>query len=906
MKRRCVLASMLLTAALAGCDQALAPDEEKSEGRTGELQSAQGGVPGPPPGVLINIPNLPPQAQAPNRRPPHAGPPGFLTNVIDVGAGSRYSCALRSDGAAYCWGSNMRGQLGDGTQAPSATPVEVRGRLVFTQLVVGDLNACGIVATGEAYCWGDNSLGQLGSGSTASLSREPVPVAGGHRFVQISVGLRITCGVATDGVTYCWGNNQQGQLGTGTIGGSSNVPVPVVNSGSLGFTQVSVGFLVVCGRAANDVHCWGAPNLFGNGTTGTTTPTPTPAAGGASLAAVEAGSLYVCGLDDADLPSCWGQQTSGELGNGSTNTPAPTPTPVVGGHRFASLDANNNNIVFGVTCAVTDADEAWCWGSNQHGQLGAPSGETCTFSGTTVDCSSVPVPVSGGLAFDGIAVGLTHTCAVTPGGNAYCWGDNGSGQLGDGTTNTSATPVQVVGLDEDVSVASILVTPHLPRLILLGSTVQFTAEVVDVNGVPLSPQPTLTWISSDPGVATVDNNGLATAVADGDATILASAPDGTVGRAAIEIRLIDPVTTFNQAYVGAGAPDGVIMLGGLLSDEFMHAGTFPTRLQIDQRAITPDNATVGGTFDRLLLARTALEFEANRLRTVSPSDPRIGRMLTLAGFTYVALAENFCSGVPLDDPDVGLTTQDLFALAQTRFDEALTAPIDATHADAARVGAARSALGAGDLSAASAMAAMVPMGFVLNTLHSNNSSEWNGVVAVTTLTPRFSLAHLEGGNGLPFRSTDPRVPWMSAGIGQDGITPFFRQLKYPDATSPMPLATWIEARLILAEAALPSNPAAFLTFLNEPRAAAGLAPLADPGTAAGRVDLLFRERAFWLFATGHRLGDLRRLIGSYGGSASALFPVGPHHKIGSYGTDVNLPVPASARGPGYSGCPRTI
>ncbi|HEX6307514.1 MAG TPA: Ig-like domain-containing protein [Longimicrobiales bacterium] len=906
MKRLYLKAVLLPLAVLVGCDRPTAvPDEEPN------VQYGPGGVPGPPPWVLIDIPRMPPLPSPPHR-PPGKGPPGFLSDVVAIGAGSQYSCALRSDGAAYCWGANPRGQLGDGTQAPSAVPVEVSGRHAFEQLVVGDLNACGITATGEAYCWGDNSLGQLGAGSSVPLSRDPMPVAGGHRFVQISVGLRITCGIATDGLTYCWGTNANGQLGTGTTGGFSDQPVPVANSGALGFVEVSVGFFAACARGTGGVHCWGGASYFGNGTTGAIVPTPTPAAGGANFAALAAGSLYACGLDAAGAASCWGSQTSGELGTGST-TPHLSPTPVKGGLHFASLDANNNNTVLGTTCAVSTSNEAWCWGSNREGQLGAPSSETCTFLPGGIlayDCSSAPIPVSGGLTFSEIAVGLTHTCAVTPRGDAYCWGDNRAGQLGNGTTDGSPAPVQVVGLDNDLSIGSIEVTPYLPTLILLGSTLQFTAVALDIDGVPLSPQPAFSWTSSDPGVAAIDNSGVATAVASGSATITATAPDGTTGRAAIQVRLIDPLMTFTQAYVGDGGShsDGVVVLGGLLADEWMHAGTFPTRLQVDQRAITPDNQTVAEAFDHLLLARTAVEFEANRLRSVSPSDPRIGEMLTLAGFTYLALAENFCSGVPLDDPDVGVATDVLFNTAGARFAEALAAPIDAAHADAARVGAARAALGAGNFGFAALSASTVATAFVLNTSHANATGEVNGVYVLNTLARRVSLAELEGGNGLPFRSAnDVRVPWTGIRVGFDGMTPLYDALKYPDAAAPTPLATGIEARLIQAEAALHSGDyAGFLTFLNDPRAATGLPLLADPGTANGRIDLLFRERAFWLFATGHRLGDVRRLLGFYGRSAAAELPVGPHHKSGSYGTDVNLPVPASARGAGYSGCPRTI
>ena len=123
----------------------------------------------------------------------------------------------------------------------------------------------------------------------------------------------------------------------------------------------------------------------------------------------------------------------------------------------------------------------------------------------------------------------------------------------------------------------------------------------------------------------------------------------------------------------------------------------------------------------------------------------------------------------------------------------------------------------------------------------------------------------------------------------------------------MPLATGIEARLIEAEAALKAGDATtWLAKLNEARATGlggTLAPLADPGTDAARVDLLFRERAFWMYFTSHRIGDLRRLVRQYGRGPETVWPTGNYFKGGVYGTDQNLP-PAQAEknNPGYTGC----
>ncbi len=369
---------------------------------------------------------------------------------VAIGAGGDFSCALRSDGAAFCWGRNTSGQLGDGTQIPSAAPVAVSGNHAFDQLIVGDRVACGITtAAGVAYCWGSNQRGQLGAGLSVTTfsSSVPVLVSGGHRFKNLSVGLATTCGVTTDGVTYCWGNNGFDTLGDGTHI-DSNVPVAVFNSASLGFVTVTTGFLNTCALdGADAAFCWGHDQgRFGNGTPGSNSSTPVSAASGRILARIMAGNLYFCGLGGSGQAVCWGSaNVAGELGVGSLDDPA-VPTQVVGGLSFTSLDPNDNNNSRAHTCGVTTTNDAWCWGSNEFGQLGGPSAERCTSPTTTFDCSSRPVAVSGNHKFTSIAVGINHVCALTLEGDVFCWGQNDGSQLGDGTTSDSPVPVLVVGL----------------------------------------------------------------------------------------------------------------------------------------------------------------------------------------------------------------------------------------------------------------------------------------------------------------------------------------------------------------------------------------------------------------------------------------------------------------------------
>ena len=416
---------------------------------------APGGGPGPPPGggPPPGTP-IPPDAGPPPDAPlpPEAGPPGLST--FTVGTGGGYSCALQN-GLAYCWGANGRGQLGDGSTVDSPSPVAVLGGRRFSSLTVGDRHACALEPDGTAYCWGSNARGELGAGLPGQNSATPVAVAGGLNFVALSAGLRSTCGITPQGAAYCWGLNDEGQLGDGTTV-DSNVPVAV--NTNLAFESISMAFRKACGLVSGTAYCWGQSTLgdFGNGTGGLASfPTPVQAANGLNLSSINAGIFYACGVDPAGAALCWGGDGgSGKLGLGTPlDGETVLPTPVVGNLTFASLslDVNNNNSILGHTCGVTPPGDAYCWGSNSTGQLGGPSSDACVLAITPFDCSASPVLVQGGITFAEVAVGIgpgagvfgEHTCGLAVDGSVYCWGANGRGQLGDGSFNDSSVPVMV-------------------------------------------------------------------------------------------------------------------------------------------------------------------------------------------------------------------------------------------------------------------------------------------------------------------------------------------------------------------------------------------------------------------------------------------------------------------------------
>lgn len=387
-----------------------------------------------------------------------------------------------------------------------------------------------------------------------------------------------------------------------------------------------------------------------------------------------------------------------------------------------------------------------------------------------------------------------------------------------------------------------------------------------------------------------------------------------------------------------GGTEGQVLVSGVTSDEYFDAETFPTRIEYDSRNITEPNTTLTQVFFNLAQARVGAEHAIPALEQYAPAPgTRIGEMFNLAGFTYIDFAENYCSAVPFDErADNGtvsygtpLTTSQILALAIARFDSSMAhdTGADTTKTGAytaagvqlytAKVGLGRALLDQGTPALAAAAVAGVPTNFVYNTVHTTATGrEFNGVNWFNGQAPngtqRFSVADVEGGVGLNFRgANDPRVQAPQNGKGFDNSSPLYVLTKYPSGSSPVPVATGIEARLIEAEAA---GGAAMIADLNALRADAAhnggfsLPALVDPGTAAAQVDLLFRERAFWLFATGHRLGDLRRLVRQYARAINSVYPNGAYFKgaPASFGNSTELPVPFQERNnPNYHGCDYT-
>jgi alpha-tubulin suppressor-like RCC1 family protein len=289
---------------------------------------------------------------------------GLTFQSVSAGGLQFFACGLTTAGAAWCWGYNDYGQLGNGSTSNSTKPVAVTGTLTFTSLTAGaDGHACALAAGGLAYCWGNNNAGQLGAG-VGVRSTAPVAVGGGLAFTSLSAGeTGETCGVATGGAAYCWGNNTNGQLGNGTTT-SGNTPTAV--QGGLTFATVSAGFASSCGvTTGGAAYCWGdnAYGELGNGTA-VASNVPVAVAGGLTFSTVSAGDGFACGLTTSGAAYCWGYNGLGQLGNGTAMAQS-SPGAVARGISFASLSAG-----YATSCALTAGGAIYCWGDNSFGQLG--------------------------------------------------------------------------------------------------------------------------------------------------------------------------------------------------------------------------------------------------------------------------------------------------------------------------------------------------------------------------------------------------------------------------------------------------------------------------------------------------------------------------------------------------------
>jgi alpha-tubulin suppressor-like RCC1 family protein len=380
--------------------------------------------------------------------PVQAGASTLGSNVAKVALGIQHSCARKTDGTLWCWGWNNRGQLGDGTTADKSTPVQAGASTLGSNVAAVDLggnlsggHSCARKTDGTLWCWGYNTNGQLGDGTTADKTT-PVQAGAstlGSAVAEVTLGGYHSCARKTDGTLWCWGWNYAWQLGNGDSASQSPAPVPVkrlhdyANDGICGVNETRTSSPADCPpTSCGDGKCEAGETLAN-------CPTDCHLLIGAAT-----GTYHSCAIKTDGTLWCWGYNNFGQLGDGTDgntgvnmrSTPVQAGASTLGNAVAAvALGGDNTNSLSGHSCARKTDGTLWCWGGNAQGQLG---------DGTTANKST---PVQAGASTLGsnvaeVAVGLLHACARKIDGALWCWGFNGNGQLGDGTTANKSTPVQ--------------------------------------------------------------------------------------------------------------------------------------------------------------------------------------------------------------------------------------------------------------------------------------------------------------------------------------------------------------------------------------------------------------------------------------------------------------------------------
>jgi starch-binding outer membrane protein, SusD/RagB family len=396
-------------------------------------------------------------------------------------------------------------------------------------------------------------------------------------------------------------------------------------------------------------------------------------------------------------------------------------------------------------------------------------------------------------------------------------------------------------------------------------------------------------------------------------------PSNVQSSAGAEAVRLGALSRFNGATSGAtGQDESLFLLGGLFSDELINGDSYIARQEIDQRVITAENTFLTAANRQLHRARLSAQQAVELIRQYNLSAPgwHVGEMFMIQAYTINLMAEHLCDGLIISDVVDGrevygepMTTAAAFERALGLANEGLVT-ITANTSNDARVRNALALVKGRILvnlnrhaEAATAVAA-IPANWQY--VNYQTQTTWSNVWWMLMVNARrYSVGDVEGINGMNFASAnDPRVPVCAGNDAQcktigvtnprrdDLGTPFLVLMKWPTREGTIAIMQGVDARMIEAEAQLKAgNPGASLATLNVARDVIGMADLADAGTPEARLSQLFRERAFWQYGRGYRVGDLRRLIRQYGRTENTVFPTGAWHKGGNYGTDVDMPVP---------------
>jgi len=276
-----------------------------------------------------------------------------------------HGCGLDTTGAGWCWGFNRGGQLGSGNTVNSKVPVAVAGGHTYAQIsasLSGDLT-CAITSTNGLYCWGAGFFGQPGTGFVSAIATTPYQVASTQSFTMVAVGDSHTCALDLTGAAWCWGANDQGQVGDAT---TVQRMLPVATATAASYVQIAAGIEHTCALDATGVaYCWGKADRVGrSGATAADSVTPTAVAGAQRFTQIVAGGWHTCALDGAGGTWCWGDNSYAQYGDGTTTASA-IPRQTMGISAFGKIVAGGAH-----TCGVTAAGAMYCWGATTYGQSG--------------------------------------------------------------------------------------------------------------------------------------------------------------------------------------------------------------------------------------------------------------------------------------------------------------------------------------------------------------------------------------------------------------------------------------------------------------------------------------------------------------------------------------------------------
>jgi alpha-tubulin suppressor-like RCC1 family protein len=356
-------------------------------------------------------------------------PSGTSDSIANSGTSSPIPLNGLSNGVTYSCAVSAANDIGESSQGPA---INIARPTAADAISADNLHTCAVTSGGGLKCWGSNGYGQLGG----CCGVQPVDVVGmSSDVVSVAAGGSHTCALSATGGVKCWGDNAYGQVGDGTTTRRYE-PVDVAGLTS-GVVGISADSRFTCAlTASGGIKCWGFNDYGQLGSAGTNT-LPVDIAGMTSgVIAVTAGGSHICALTDTNAVKCWGRNDYGQLGRGTTTTLEHSPMEVMGlANDIVALTAGDLH-----TCALTSNGGIKCWGGNQAGQLGAAVGTR----------SSVPVDVTGLVnGIGAIATGNDHTCAITTGGSAKCWGSNLFGKLAN-SAGGGFNPTDVVGLTTGV------------------------------------------------------------------------------------------------------------------------------------------------------------------------------------------------------------------------------------------------------------------------------------------------------------------------------------------------------------------------------------------------------------------------------------------------------------------------